>query len=206
VEQGPLSSPSRHLFSRTREVTSKALHQGELYRVQADSLTRQVHQFTTKKPHNRKRIQKGGALTAEMAQEMIRKKDEEEAKKKKEAEAKMLEKIVRREAKALHDAGIIARRCEGLRRRVIIEIGPEDCGAVAFLEVIPDPEAEAKLAAAQPMRLPSSPPPTILSSPPIIVTIGRQSWLDDDVVPLDQEGSIIATSDIESSSEDEAHL
>jgi hypothetical protein len=41
------------------------------------------------------------------------------------------------------------------------------------------------------------------SSPPIIA---QDSWLNDDVVPLDQEGSIALASNVESSSKDEIHI
>jgi hypothetical protein len=132
-EQGPLSSPSRHLFTRTREAASRALHQGELYKVQAYNLTRQVTQFTKKRPHNRKRLQTGGGLTAEMAQEMIRQKDEQEARTQRDQEARMLDKIRRQEAAVLKREGIIARSCERARKHVLEGLKPGDCGAGAFI-------------------------------------------------------------------------
>jgi hypothetical protein len=197
AELGLLSSPTRHLFNKTRAETSQALHQGEVARVYADNLTRRVEEITTRKPHNRKRIQNGGRLTAEEAQAMIEKKDREKVQKEAEAQEKMIETIRKREEKAFHRTGVTARRCERLRREVLengdILLG--DRGIAAFLDVIIDPEAEAILDAAQPMTLPSSPP-----------IIAQDSWLNDDVVPLDQEGSIASVSDVESSSEDEIHI
>jgi hypothetical protein len=56
------------------------------------------------------------------------------------------------------------------------------------------------------MRLRSSSPIVIPSSPPVLIKTTYSSWLDEDIVPLDQEGSIAAASDVESSSEDEVDL
>jgi len=197
AQLGPLSSPTRHLLDVTINDTSKALHQGEVARVHSDNLTRRIQEITTRKPHNRKRIQNGGRLIAEDAQEIIRQKDEAAAKKAEEAQVKMIDVIRKKEEKAFHRAGITVRRCERLRKEVLQDgdILPDDCGIAAFLDVIIDPEAEAILAAAQPMTLPSSPP-----------IIAQDSWLNDNVVPLEQEGSIASASDIESSSEDEFHI
>jgi hypothetical protein len=198
AELGPLSSPTRHLLNKTRADASQALHQGEVARVHADNLTRRVQEITTRKPHNRKRIQNGGRLTVEEAQAIMNKKDREKAKKEANAEKKMLETIRKRQEKALHRAGVTARRCERLRREVIQDgdILLEDRGIAAFLEVIIDPEAEVILASAQPMTLPSSPP-----------IKPQDAWLNDDVLPLEQEGSIASASDVESSSEeDEIHI
>ena len=194
---GPLSSPTRHLLNTTCIDVSQALHQGEVARVHADNLTRRVEEMTTRKPHNRKRVQNGGRLTAEEAQAMIKKKDKEKAEKEASAQERMINTIRKREEKALHRIGVTARRCERLRKEVLEDgdILPDDRGIRAFLEVIIDPEEQAILAAAQPMTLPSSPPIRLLDS-----------WLNDDIVPLDQEGNIALASDVESSSEDEIHI
>ena len=166
-------------------------------RVHADNLTRRVEEMTTRKPHNRKRVQNGGRLTAEDAQAMIEKKDKEKAKKEASAQERMISIIRKKEEKALHRIGITARRCERLRKEVLEDgdILPNDRGIAAFLEVIIDPEAQAILATAQPITLPSSPPIRPLDS-----------WLNDNIVPLDQEGNIASASDVESSSEDEIHI
>jgi len=194
---GPLSSPIRYLLNTTRIDVSQALHQGEVARVYADNLTRRVEEMTTRKPHNRKRVQNGGRLTAEEAQAMIEKKDKEKAEKEASAQERMINTIRKREEKALHRTGVTARRCERLRKEVLEDgdILPDDRGIAAFLEVIIDPEEQAILAAAQPMTLPSSPPIRLLDS-----------WLNDNIVPLDQEGNIALASDVESSSEDEIHI
>ena len=64
-----------------------------------------------------------------------------------------------------------------------------------FWDPIPDPEAKWLYTTAQPITLPSSLP-----------NIAQNSWLNDDIVLLDQEGSIASASDIESSSKDEIHI
>jgi hypothetical protein len=194
---GPLSSPTRHLLNVTAKETSTALHQGEVARVHADNLTRRVQEITTRKPHNRKRIQNGGRMNVEDAQAIIDKKDKEKAKKEATAQQKNINSIKRKEEKALHRAGVIARRCERLRKEVLEngDILPDDRGIAHFMDVIIDPEAVWLFETAQPMTLPSSPP---------IIT--QDSWLDDDIVPLNQPGSIASASEVESSSEDEEHL
>jgi len=109
-----------------------------------------VEEIITRKPHNRKRIQNGGRLTAEEAQAIIEKKDREKARKEAEAQEKIIETIRKREEKAFHRTGVTARRCERLRREVLEngDIFPGDRGIAAFLDVIIDSEAEAILAAA----------------------------------------------------------
>ncbi len=103
AEQGPLSSPSRHLFTCTREETSKTLHQGELYRVHAYNLTCQVTQFT-KRDHIIGSVSRlAEDLLSEMAQEMIRQKDEQEVIIERDQEARILNKIRRQEAAVLKD-------------------------------------------------------------------------------------------------------
>jgi hypothetical protein len=109
-----------------------------------------VEEMTTRKPHNRKRIQNGGRLTAEEAQAIIKKKDREKAQKEAKAQEKMIKIIRKREEKAFHRTSVIARRCERLRREVLEhgDILPGDYGIAAFLDVIINPEAEAILATA----------------------------------------------------------
>jgi len=83
-------------------------------------------------------------------------------------------------------------------RKEVLENGdilPDDRGIAHFMDVIIDPEAVWLFETAQPMTLPSSPP---------IIT--QDSWLDNDIVPLNQPGSIASASEVESSSEDEEHL
>ena len=78
---GPLSSPTRHLLKTTARNASQALHQGEVFRVHADNLTKRFQEVTTRKPHTRKRIQSGERLRVEDAREAIEKRDKERAEK-----------------------------------------------------------------------------------------------------------------------------
>jgi hypothetical protein len=171
-----ISSPMRTLIKDVRKDATQAIYDGERLRVEAQTLFTRVNELTTKKPHARKRIQKGGQLTAKHAQEMIRVKDKKVAKEAAEREAKMLKKIVNKEKKELHTAGVTARRCEKLRRKVLEEgnIIEWDQGSAMFWDPIPDPEAEWLYTTAQPITLPSSPPIRNLDS-----------WLYKDVVLLD---------------------
>ncbi len=75
------------------------------------------------------------------------------------------------------------------------DILPGDQGCAMFLEVIIDPEKKHLFETAQLIRLPASQ-----------LTIKKDSWLDDNIVLLDQEGSIALASDVESSSKDEFHI
>jgi hypothetical protein len=94
-----------------------------------------------------------------MAQQMLKDKDEKEAREKLGAEAKMLDKIIRKQAKDLKRAGITARRCEKLRKQVLQD-GVEEWnqGAAMLYKPIPNPEAQWLYATAQPITPPSSPP------------------------------------------------
>jgi hypothetical protein len=78
---------------------------------------------------------------------MIKEKDEKAAVKAAEAEEKMLKKIVAQEANKLKREGVIARRCEQSRKKVLADLDPEDCGSAAFFIQVPDKETEAKMAA-----------------------------------------------------------
>ena len=93
---GPLSSPTRSLLTKTAIHASQALHQGEVFRVHADNLTKCFQEVTTRKPYTRKRVQSGGRLRVEDTQEAIKKKDRERAKKEAQAKQKMLDFIKRR--------------------------------------------------------------------------------------------------------------
>jgi hypothetical protein len=108
ADLGPLSSPTRHLLKTTFTNANRALYQGEVLRVHADNLTQRVQEMTTKKPHNRKRVQLRGRLTVADARAQIEKKDKEKAEKEAKAEKKMLDSIVRRQQNQLHRAGITA--------------------------------------------------------------------------------------------------
>jgi hypothetical protein len=98
----------------------------------------------TRKPHNRKRVQSSGKLRVEDAREAIEKRDKERAEKEAQAKQKMLDTIKKRERAALYRAGVIARRCEKLKRQVILDgdIPLGDLGYGMFLEVIPDLEKQ----------------------------------------------------------------
>ena len=201
---GPLSSPTRSLLTKTAIHASQALHQGEVFRVHADNLSQRFREITTRKPHNRKRVQSGGRLRVEDAREAIEKRDKERAEKEAQAEQKMLDTIKKRERAALYRAGVTARRYEKLRRQVILDgdIPLGDLGCSIFLEVIPDPEKQWLLDTAQPLRLPSSPPvPSLLSVPR-----GNNNWLGEDFVSLNQEGDIELVSNIRSSSVNVFHI
>ncbi len=141
-----------------------------------------------------------------MAQEMIWQKDKQEARTQRDQEARILDKIRRQEAAVLKREGVIARSCEQARKHVLEGLEPGDYGAGAFYILVPDRETEAKMAALVPMRLRSSSPIIIPSSPPVLIRTIYSSWLDKDIVPLDQEDSIIAASDMESLLEDKVDL
>jgi hypothetical protein len=132
-----------------------------------------------------------------MAQEIIQKKDKKKAEEEANAEAKMLAKIKKREEEKLHKEGVIARRCEQRQRKILLDLDPDDIGAGVFYIPIPDRETEAKLATLEGIHqsFPSSPPNAL-----------DNSWLNDDMVPLDIEGDIADASDVEDSEDDPFHV
>ena len=56
----------------------------------------------TKRPYNRRRVQKGGELTAELAHQLIKEKAVKEKEKATKKETSMLKRIAKKEAIQLH--------------------------------------------------------------------------------------------------------
>jgi superfamily II DNA or RNA helicase len=84
-------------------------------------------------------------LTKRYAQELIETKERREAEKERNKEARMLQQMVRKEAKELKSQGIIARRCERSRKKALQEVIQGDIGAGHLYIEVPDPEKEARL-------------------------------------------------------------
>jgi hypothetical protein len=100
----------------------------------------------TRKPYNRKRVQKGGELTAEVAHHMIAEKEAKEKEAAIRKETTMLKRIANRERIELHRLGVECRRAERIRRRYVRELEEGDRGSAHLFYPIRDPETEARIA------------------------------------------------------------
>lgn len=139
-----LSSPSRKDFRSWAKGTEEILVGGDLKDLEHNILVQRVEEQNKKKTTSRQVVQKGGALTVVEAREKIRVKEQKKAEvaTKRAARASLLEANAAK--KALHRAGIDARKAERERKKAVqqlIKAGeevPEE-----MLVPILDPEKEA---------------------------------------------------------------
>lgn len=139
-----LSSPSQRKFDSFDRGTVQYLDEAEITLVERDILYRRISEISKKKTLNRKRIQRGGELTGEMAQELLEKKQRDEVEKQKRKEERVLIRHVRDEERALKRLGIHRRRIERLRKKELEKVLLRDIGAAHLYIEIPDPETIAK--------------------------------------------------------------
>jgi hypothetical protein len=201
--QHQLSSPTQRKFDSIERGLQSLLDLSDIVQTERDMLYSRIKDIKGGKPANRRRVQKGGELTAQHAQQLIEAKDKERREKyaKKLATAQRI--AANKAKKDLHRAGVVHRKIERFRLRIIQEAEIHDIGLRHLTIPIPDPEKEAKEAeepqptlhpegfslAGDPQNwLQSSPPPR----PPL--TPSRQ-WLADDFVPLDVPESDSGDSD-----------
>jgi hypothetical protein len=138
-----LSSPSQHRFNSINRGLQNLLDTNDITKVECEMLYTRVAEISRKKPINRRRIKKGGELTAQYANELIRVKEQERAQKwaKKESRARRISK--NKQLKELNRKGVYFRKLERVRirsQRLVVE---GDIGAAALFIPIPDPETEA---------------------------------------------------------------
>jgi uncharacterized surface protein with fasciclin (FAS1) repeats len=134
------SSPTRAAFDSLDRGTNQLLIEGEWAKQEAAMLHARVEELTRKRPTNRRRLQKGGEMTGQQAQARIQEKDMAERTKAVKAELKMLQKTEREALKLLHEVGIVCRRGETLRKRMLKERDPEDRGWAHLQWPVPDVE------------------------------------------------------------------
>lgn len=138
------SSPSRAEFDSFQRGAINLLDEGELVQFERDTLYQRLEHHTKRAPHNKNRLQRGGQLTGEYAQELIRQKDQKRAEK----EAKVQQRLVQKEAtrikKELYILGVQSRNLERSRKKVLKGLSLDDIGASHLFIPVPDPEQIAK--------------------------------------------------------------
>ena len=93
-----------------RKGVDQLLAQGDVDSMHVKVLGEKIRLHMTKKPYNRRRVQKGGELTAEMAYQLIEEKTVKEKEKARKKETTMLKRIAKKEAIQLHRLGVSRRR------------------------------------------------------------------------------------------------
>jgi hypothetical protein len=110
--------------------------------IEKDMIYSRLSEVVRKKPTSRRRVQKGGELTTEYAQEQIAAKEALERAK----WAKKLERAKRikanKERRERHQAGVHARRIERLRKAELRKALEDDIGLAHLTIPIPDPETQ----------------------------------------------------------------
>jgi hypothetical protein len=201
--QNQLSSPTQRKFNSIERGLQSLLDLSDIVQTERDTLYTRISHITSKKPISRRRVQRGGELTAEYAQQLIQNKDQERRQRYTKQLARAQRIAANKAKKELYRAGVIHRRIERIRRRVIQEAEIHDIGLSHLTILIPDPEKEAKEAAQQEPQpslhpegfsLAGDPQNWLQSSPPRPLEPSLQ-WLEDDFVPLEVPESDSGDSD-----------
>jgi hypothetical protein len=140
-----LSSPSQRQFDSIERGLQTILDIGDITKAERDLLYTRVAEIVRKKPTSRRRVQKGGELTAEYAQQLIQAKDQKEAQKWAKQLARARKKEASKRAKELYTTGVTARQIEKCQKKALKNVAIDDLGAAHLTIPIPDPEVEAKL-------------------------------------------------------------
>ena len=140
-----LSSPTQRKFDSVQCGLYRILDDSDITQIEKDMLYSRMSEVVKKKPTSRRRVQKGGELTAEHAQELIKAKDLLERTK----YTKRLERARRIEAnkrtRERHQAGVQARRIERLRKAELRKALEGDIGLAHLTIPIPDPETQEEI-------------------------------------------------------------
>ncbi|RFU30219.1 hypothetical protein B7463_g6116, partial [Scytalidium lignicola] len=123
-----LSSPSQHKFESFQRGTQIVLDEGEYTIFHRDTIYQRLQEVVTKKPTNRKRIQKGGELTADWARSVIIERERKAIEKAANKEARMLRQIVNKKKKEQKAAWVAWRAKERLRKKAIKELSSNMLG------------------------------------------------------------------------------
>jgi hypothetical protein len=134
-----LSSPSQREALSMRKGVDQLLAQGDVDSMHVKVLGEKIRLHMTKKPYNRRRVQKGGELTAELAHQLIEEKAVKEKEKAEKKETTMLKRIARKESIQLHRLGVSRRRAERGRKLKLAELVEGDRGASHLFIPIEDP-------------------------------------------------------------------
>ncbi|KAH8800765.1 hypothetical protein F5884DRAFT_890438 [Xylogone sp. PMI_703] len=105
-----LSSPSQRKFESFIKGTHTVLEEGEFTKFELSTIHERLKDIITRKLQNRRRLQKGGELTAEWATSAKEEKEHKLAEKEANKEARMLKKIANQEKKEQKAAWVAWRK------------------------------------------------------------------------------------------------
>jgi hypothetical protein len=135
-----LSSPTQRQFDSIERGLQSLLDLSDITRAERDLLYTRISDVVRKKPTSRRRVQKGGELTAEYAQQLIKERDQKEKDKWAKKLAKAQKQAKSKEKKELHQLGVLHRRLERQRVKSLKQVLTNDVGAFHLTVPIPDPE------------------------------------------------------------------
>jgi hypothetical protein len=189
-----LSSPTQRKFDSIQRGLHRILDDSDMTQIEKDMVYSRLSEVVRKKPTSRRRVQKGGELTAEHAQELIQAKDVLERAK----WAKRVERAKRikanKERRERHQAGVHARRIERLRKAELRKALEDDIGLAHLTIPIPDPETETQdiqedTQETIPEGFEAGDPKNWLQEEVQDQVDHSKDWLQDDFVPFEEEDS-----------------
>jgi hypothetical protein len=191
-----LSSPTQRKFDSVQRGLHRILDDSDMTQIEKDMIYSRLSEVVRKKPTSRRRVQKGGELTTEQAQEQIAAKEALERSK----WAKRLERAKRikanKERRERHQASVYARRIERLRKAELRKALEDDIGLAHLTIPIPDPETQDIQEDTQETILEGfeagDPKNWIQEEVPDVQedqVDHSRDWLQDDFVPFEEEDS-----------------
>jgi hypothetical protein len=189
-----LSSPTQRKFDSIQRGLHRILDDSDMTQIEKDMVYSRLSEVVRKKPTSRRRVQKGGELTAEHAQELIQAKDVLERAK----WAKRVERAKRikanKERRERHQAGVHARRIERLRKAELRKALEDDIGLAHLTIPIPDPETETQdiqedTQETIPEGFEAGDPKNWIQEEVQDQVDHSKDWLQDDFVPFEEEDS-----------------
>lgn len=201
-----LSSPTQRKFESIERGLQSLLDISDIIQTERDTLYTRIADIKRRKPTSRRRVQKGGELTAQQAQQMIEAKDKERREKYTKQLARARRIAANKAKRELYTAGVKHRRLERARQRCEDILDYHDIGAAHIYTPIPDPEKVAKEATEsqeepQPSLHPEGfgvagdPQTWFQSSPPRPTQDPSLHWLEADFVPFEDLESSCNDSD-----------
>jgi hypothetical protein len=196
-----LSSPTQRKFDSVQRGLHRILDDSDMTQIEKDMLYSRISEVVRKKPTSRRRVQKGGELTAEHAQELIQAKETLERGKwaKRVERAKRIEANKRRRER--HQAGVQARRIERLRKAELRKALEDDIGLAHLTIPIPDPETQEDIQEDTQETIPegfeAGDPKNWIQEEQVDHS---KDWLQDDFVPFEEEEDELSSSDESNSS------
>jgi hypothetical protein len=188
-----LSSPTQRKFDSVQRGLHRILDDSDMTQIEKDMIYSRLSEVVRKKPTSRRRVQKGGELTTEYAQEQIAAKEALERGK----WAKRLERAKRikanKERRERHQAGVHARRIERLRKAELRKALEDDIGLAHLTIPILDPETQDIQEDTQETITEGfeagDPKNWMQEEVPEDQVDHSKDWLQDDFVPFEEEDS-----------------